>query len=84
MTSEDFMRISREALLLVALITSIPVLAALVVGLCVSLFQAASQLQEQTLSVVPKLVAVFITLLIAAPWMVRQLITFAVALLRLI
>ena len=48
----------------------------LVTGLTVSIFQAATQINEQTLSFVPKLVATFITLVLAGPWMITQMTDF--------
>jgi flagellar biosynthetic protein FliQ len=45
-------------------------LAALITGLIVSIFQAATQINEATLSFVPKLVAIFITMIVAGPWMI--------------
>jgi flagellar biosynthetic protein FliQ len=75
-------RIVREALLLVLLISAAPMLASVLVGFVVSLFQATTQIQEQTLSYVPKLVAVFLTLAIAGPWMLTQAIRFAAMILE--
>ena len=55
----------------VALLISAPLfIAALVTGLIVSIFQAATQINEATLSFVPKLVAIFLTLIVAGPWMI--------------
>ena len=50
-------------------------LVGLVVGLVVSIFQSVTQIQEQTLTFIPKIVATFAVLLIAGPWMLNQLIT---------
>ncbi len=67
----------REALLLV-LICSAPVLAAgLVVGVAVSLLQAVTQVQEQSLAFIPKIVAMFAAAVIALPWAGAQIIRFA-------
>jgi flagellar biosynthetic protein FliQ len=46
------------------------------VGLIISIFQAVTQIQEQTLVFVPKMIAVFIGLLVFGPWMLRQLLNF--------
>lgn len=74
----DFVfRLSRETLLLTLLVSAIPVLAALVVGLVISIVQAATQVQEQTLTTVPKMVAVFASLLLAGPWIVAQLVQYS-------
>jgi len=80
MDADTVIRIVREALLLTLVISAIPVLAAMIVGLIVSLFQAATQLQEQTLTVVPKIVTVFIVLGVSGMWILQQLIQFASAL----
>jgi flagellar biosynthetic protein FliQ len=77
-------RLVREALLLVLLISAAPMLASLLVGFVVSLFQATTQIQEQTLSYVPKLVAVFVTLAVAGPWMLAQALRFAAMVLETI
>ena len=84
MDAEAVLRIAREGLLLVLIVSSVPVLAAMLTGLIVSLFQAATQLQEQTLTVVPKIIAVFLALMIAGPWMLAQLLRFSDAMLQLI
>ena len=77
MSGEMIIRIVREALLLVLLISAAPMLASMLVGFVVSVFQATTQIQEQTLSYVPKLVAVFLTLAIMGPWMLAQTLRFA-------
>ncbi len=81
MNSELIIRIAREALILVLLLSGGPMLASMVVGFIVSLFQATTQIQEQTLSYVPKLVAVLLTLIVIAPWMLSQTVLFARSLL---
>lgn len=77
MNTELIVRITREALILVLLISGGPMLASMLVGFIVSLFQATTQIQEQTLSYVPKLVAVFVTLIVLGPWMLMQAVRFA-------
>jgi flagellar biosynthesis protein FliQ len=70
MTPGTVIDIGREAME-VALLVSAPLfIAALVTGLVVSIFQAATQINETTLSFVPKLVVIFLTLIIAGPWMI--------------
>ncbi|TLS66788.1 flagellar biosynthesis protein FliQ [Mariprofundus erugo] len=75
--SPDFViQIGSEALKLVLLI-SLPMLGvALVVGIAISLFQAVTQIQEMTLTFVPKIVCVFVAMILAAPWMSEQMISF--------
>jgi flagellar biosynthetic protein FliQ len=77
LNGEMIIRITREGLLLVLLISAVPMLTSMLVGLLVSLFQATTQIQEQTLSYVPKLVAVFLSLAIVGPWMLAQALRFA-------
>ncbi len=84
LTPDIAVRISGHALLLALLISGLPVLAALVVGLLVSIFQAATQIQEQTLSHAPKIAAVFLVLALGGGWMLGQLVRFTISLLRLI
>ncbi|MDX8403359.1 MAG: flagellar biosynthesis protein FliQ [Mariprofundaceae bacterium] len=56
---------------------SLPMLlVALVVGVAISLFQAVTQIQEMTLTFVPKIIAVFASMIIAAPWLVETMVTF--------
>ena len=82
MSGEMIIRIGREALLLVLLISAAPMLVSVLVGFLVSLFQATTQIQEQTLTYVPKLVAVFLTLAVAGPWMLTQAVRFAAMILE--
>lgn len=69
-------QVTREGLLLVLVVSAPPVIASLVTGLAISVFQATTQIQEQTLTFVPKIVAVFLTLLVTGPWIGAQLIRF--------
>jgi len=68
--------IGREALEITLLMAAPMFIAALVTGLIVSVFQAATQINEMTLSFVPKLVAVFAALVIAGHWMLALIIDF--------
>ncbi len=77
---DAILRVAREGLLLVLVCSAPPVLAALVVGLIMGVLQAATQIQEQTLSLVSKIVAVTVALLVAGPWMGSQLLRFTEAL----
>lgn len=76
---EYFVALSKQALFLSLILTGPPVLVAMLVGLVISILQATTQIQEQTLTFVPKLVAVVVTLAVAGPWMVVQLINYASA-----
>lgn len=73
MNVEDVVTISREALYTIC-ITSAPVLlVSLIVGLIVSIFQTITSIQEQTLTFVPKVLAIFVTLIIAGHWMLNNM-----------
>jgi flagellar biosynthetic protein FliQ len=73
MTPEQVIGLSQQALQIMLLLSA-PVLAvALGVGLLVSVFQAATQINEMTLTFIPKLVAMLVTLLIAGPWMLTTM-----------
>jgi flagellar biosynthetic protein FliQ len=76
MTTESIIRILREGLLLILLLSGGPMLASMLVGFLVSLLQATTQIQEQTLSYVPKLLAVFVTIAVLGPWIIRQMVQF--------
>jgi flagellar biosynthetic protein FliQ len=76
MTPNAVVDIGREALEIVLLMSAPLFLAALVTGLLVSVFQAATQINEATLSFVPKLVAVFVALILAGPWMITVITDF--------
>ena len=76
MTPEVVMSIGREAIEMTLILAGPLLLAALVIGLIISIFQAATQLNESTLQFVPKLVAMFVVLLLAGPWMLQYLIDY--------
>ncbi len=73
---ELFVRQVREALMLVVIVSMPPLGVALLVGLIINLLQSVTQIQEQTLSYVPKIIAVFLVLLGCLPWMILQLVRF--------
>lgn len=82
MTSSDLvLRAVREGLLLAVLVSAPPLLASLLVGFVVGVVQAATQIQDQTLAFVPKLLVVFLTLLALGPVLGTQLVRFTQALL---
>lgn len=76
MTEQMVMNLGRESLLTVLLVTA-PILGlGLLVGLLVSLFQATTQINEQTLAFIPKVLVTMISVLIFGPWMFRVLLDF--------
>ena len=76
MTPEVAVDLIRDALWLTAVIVGLVVLPSLVVGLIVAMFQAATQINEQTLSFVPCLLVMLLTLIWAGPWLVRELMEY--------
>lgn len=76
MTPGIVMEIGRQAIEVTLLIAAPMLVTALVVGLIISIFQAATQLNESTLQFVPKLVAMFVVLLLTGPWMLQYLIDY--------
>jgi flagellar biosynthetic protein FliQ len=76
MTPDLTMQIFGEGFMLIVLMVSVLVVPGLVVGLIVSVFQAATQINEQTLSFLPRLLTTLVTVLIAGPWMLTRLIDF--------
>ena len=76
MTPEFVIEFAKQAITL-TIYLSMPMLGlGLIAGLVISIFQAVTQVQEMTLTFVPKIIAVFLGLLFAAPWMLDELTTF--------
>ena len=76
MDPQQVLTLTRDGLLTLLTVCVPILLVVLAVGLVVSVFQAATQIHEQTLSFVPKLLAAFATLGIAGPWMLQTLVDF--------
>lgn len=76
MTVDQVIAIAKEALYLI-IITSAPILlVSLIIGLIISIFQTVTSIQEQTLTFVPKIIGVFVALMIAGQWMLTKIIDF--------
>ncbi len=73
MTPESIMSMGHQAILVTLMVAAPMLLVALVIGLIVSIFQAATQINEATLSFIPKLIGIFATLVLAGPWMLTIL-----------
>jgi flagellar biosynthetic protein FliQ len=73
MTPQTVLTLAEQALQVTVLVAAPLLVAALVVGLVVGIFQAATQINEMTLSFIPKLLALFATLVVAGPWMLTTL-----------
>lgn len=78
MTEGMVIHLAREAISLVLLLAGPLLLVSLLVGLAVSVFQAATQIQEQTLTFVPKLVAILLTLLFLGGWMMNTMLSYTI------
>ncbi|CAG9172570.1 MULTISPECIES: flagellar biosynthesis protein FliQ [Cupriavidus] len=76
MTPETVMTIATHAMKMTLMLAAPPLLVALAAGLVVSLFQAATQINEMTLTFIPKLVALFATLVLAGPWMINTMVDY--------
>ncbi|HRD48368.1 MAG TPA: flagellar biosynthesis protein FliQ [Candidatus Contendobacter sp.] len=76
MTPETIITLGQRALELATLLSAPLLLASLVVGVLISLFQAATQINEMTLSFVPKLLVLVLVLVLAGPWMLELLVDF--------
>lgn len=76
MTPESVMTMGKHAMEITLMVAAPLLLVALVVGLVVSLFQAATQINESTLSFIPKLLAIVVTMVIAGPWMLSTMLDY--------
>jgi flagellar biosynthetic protein FliQ len=77
MSADEVIDVAREAIFVLIKLGAPVMLAALLVGLAIALLQALTQMQEMTLSFVPKILAIFLTLLLALPFMIATLTAFA-------
>jgi flagellar biosynthesis protein FliQ len=76
MSPETVMSIGSRALEITMLLAAPMLLVALVTGLIIGAFQAATQINEQTLSFIPKLLALALTMVVAGPWMLKVLVSY--------
>lgn len=79
MSSAIISDIFQNAIYHILILSAPMLLAALIVGLVISIFQATTQIQEQTLSFVPKVLAIFLVLMIAGPWLLTTLVEFTLS-----
>ena len=82
MTPEVVLDVGREALWVIALLSAPLLLSALAVGLLVGMIQAATQIQEMTLTFIPKLIVLALTLLVAGSWMLNLIVDFSTVLIQ--
>jgi len=76
MTPESVMNLAYQGMRITLFMAGPLLLTALLVGLLISLFQAATQINEMTLSFIPKILAVFTVLVLAGPWMIKLIVDF--------
>lgn len=76
MSGDVVIQLGQEALMIVMLVSAPMLGLGLLVGLMVSVFQATTSIQEQTLAFIPKIVAVFVAILIFGPWMLRIMVEY--------
>jgi flagellar biosynthetic protein FliQ len=77
MNQDTVVNLATQAMTLAMKVAGPLLLAGLVVGLLVSIFQAVTQLQEQSLSFIPKIIAVAVLIVVLGPWMLGQLVSYA-------
>lgn len=77
MTPDVVVTIWREALWLIVLMVAVIVLPSLLIGLVISTFQAATQINEQTLSFLPRLLTTLLMIIVAGPWLLRKVLEYA-------
>jgi flagellar biosynthetic protein FliQ len=82
MTPDSVMTIGQNTLEVVGMLTGIVLLPALAVGLVIAMFQAATQINEMTLTFIPKLVVVGLVLMLAGNWMIQLLMNFSLNLIE--
>ncbi len=76
MTVDDIVFLGRDALFITLLVASPMLIAGLIVGLVISIFQSVTQVQEITLTFIPKIIAVFVAFVIFMPWMISLAMDF--------
>jgi flagellar biosynthetic protein FliQ len=76
MTDAELIEVAREAIVVMVKVAAPPLLAGLAIGLIISLFQALTQIQEMTLTFVPKVMVIFVVILIFLPFMLHTLTDF--------
>ena len=82
MTPEYVIKLGQDTLTLVLYVGGPVLIVALVVGLAVAIFQAVTQVHEMTLTFIPKILAVGVTIVLVLPWMLQQMLEFTASLLR--
>ncbi|MBR2214268.1 MAG: flagellar biosynthesis protein FliQ [Selenomonadaceae bacterium] len=76
MSGDVVIQLAQQALIIVLLVAAPMLGLGLIVGLAVSVFQTTTSIQEQTLAFIPKIIAVFVAILVFGPWMLRIMVEF--------
>lgn len=76
MSPDTIIDLSQQALYVIAMLAAPMLLSALAIGLFIGMFQAATSINEQTLSFIPKLMVLLLSILVAGPWMLNLLLSF--------
>lgn len=84
MTPDTVIEIGRQAVIVTVLLAAPLLLAALAAGLIIGMFQAATQIQDMTLSFIPKLIVMIVVLGLTGPWMLRMLVDYTRELIQMI
>lgn len=84
MTEMFALELGKNAVTMTIMLAAPMMVAALVVGLVISIFQALTQIQEQSLTFVPKILAVFGALLVAGPWLLKNLLNYTMGLFNML
>lgn len=82
MTPETVMTVGRQALEVTAMLAGPLLISSLIVGLIIALFQAATQINEMTLTFIPKLMTIGLVLLVGGPWLLQNLMSFTIRLIQ--
>lgn len=82
MTPETVLNIARQTIEVTALLAGPLLIASLIVGLIIAMFQAATQINEMTLTFIPKLITIGVVLMVAGPWLLQTLMGFTVRLIQ--
>lgn len=77
MTQDSVISLAEHALMITLVIGGPLLLASLLIGLIVSVFQAATQIQEQTLTLIPKIAGIVVIIVVLGPWMLDKLVAYA-------
>lgn len=76
MSQADVITVLQQALYTILIVSAPLLIVSLVVGLIISIFQATTQIHEQTLAFAPKIIAIFLTMVLCGPWMINKLMDF--------